>query len=93
MTDIDEVNVKKTLAVFNAITSLGQREGNQYQYNGLTAFSDHDGYNITIKNDHVELTIFFHNKFSFNYNNKKERLMFLHKIDDIYKKEKEKQND
>lgn len=91
MPEIDEVNIKKTLAVYDSITSLGQKDGDKYRYNGLIACSDYDGYNITIKNDYVELIIFFHNKFSLNYSSKKERLLFFQKLDEIYKNRKNKQ--
>ncbi len=84
MLENDEVNIKKSLSVFNTITSLGQKNGNEYQYNGLTAKSDFDGYTIVIKNDYVSLTIFFHNKFSLEATNNKEKLSFLEKIEQIH---------
>lgn len=83
MVENDEINIKQSLSVFNVITSLGQKKDDEYSYNGLTAKSDFDGYTINIKNDYVSLTIFFHNKFSFEYTNEKEKLNFLSKLNEI----------
>ena len=88
MSETEDVNIKKTLAVFDVITSKGSKQDDHYLYNGLKASSDFDGYNITIKNDYVELTIFFHNKFSLDYSSKKEKASFLEKIEQIYQSKK-----
>jgi hypothetical protein len=77
----EKVNIKKALYAFNRIITEGYRNGDEYSLNGLTAYTDFDGYTITIRNDYVRLDIFFHNKFSFDYTNSKERMLFLEKID------------
>jgi hypothetical protein len=77
----EKVNIKKALHAFNRIITEGYRNGDEYSLNGLTAYTDFDGYTITIRNDYVRLDIFFHNKFSFDYTNSKERMLFLEKID------------
>jgi hypothetical protein len=82
----EKVNIKKTLRAFNRITTEGQRNGNEYTLNGLTAHTDFDGYTITIRNDYVRLDIFFHNKFSFDYTSGKERMLFLEKIETMDRK-------
>ncbi|MFT6387891.1 MAG: hypothetical protein ACJAUP_001263 [Cellvibrionaceae bacterium] len=82
----EKVNLKKAFRAFNRITTEGYRNGDEYSLNGLTAHSDFDGYTITIRNDYVRLDIFFHNKFSFDYSSRKERILFLEKIDTMYRK-------
>jgi hypothetical protein len=77
----EKVDIRKALRAFGIITAEGQRTGNKYHLNGLTAYSDFDGYTITIASEYVSLDIFFHNKFSFNYSSRKEKALFLEKID------------
>ena len=80
-----EIDVRRALSVFSVICDEGfatkNSEGVSVRtLNGLVAESSFDGYTIVIKNDYVSLTIFFHNKFSFNYSNKKEKALFLDKM-------------
>ncbi|MFT5084385.1 MAG: hypothetical protein ACI9Y1_002440 [Lentisphaeria bacterium] len=77
----EKVNLKKSLRVFNKIITEGYRNGDEYSLNGLNASMDFDGYTVTIRNDYVRLDIFFHNKISFDYSSRKERILFLEKID------------
>lgn len=76
----EKVNVKKSLHAFNTIVTKGRREGDEYALNGLVAYASFDGYTVTIRNDYVQLDIFFHNKIAFNYSSAKERALFLEKI-------------
>ncbi len=82
----EKVNVKSALRVFSRITSEGERVGDEYVLNGLRAYSDYDGYTITICNDYASLDIFFHNKFSFKFSNRKEKIAFLEKLNNLAKK-------
>lgn len=80
-----EIDVRQALSVFSIICDKGlatkNAEGVSVRtLNGLVAESSFDGYTIIIKNDYVSLTIFFHNKFSFDYPNKKEKALFLDKM-------------
>lgn len=84
---IEKVNIKKAHKAFNAIITDGHRNGHEYTLNGLVASTDFDGYTITIRNDYVRLDIFFHNKFSFDYSSKKEKALFLEKLELMAKSE------
>lgn len=80
-----EIDVRQALTVFSTIADKGTASKNNegttvHTLNGLTAESSFDGYTITIKNDYVSLSIFFHNQFSFNYLNSKEKDSFLEKM-------------
>jgi len=81
----DKIHVKEALAVFGKITSLGTKTADGYVFNGLTAKSDFDGYTIVLCNDYVSLTVFFHNKFTFEYTSQIERDRFLEKMAAIKK--------
>ena len=77
----EKINIKKVLRAFSTIITEGRQVGSKYHLNGLVAYSDFDGYTITICNDYVKLEVFFHSKFAFNYSNRKEKELFLEKID------------
>jgi len=73
-------DIKQALRVFSIITTKGKATDNAHRFNGITARSDFDGYTVSLSNDMATLTIFFHNRFSFEYTNNKERDLFLEKL-------------
>lgn len=79
----EKVNVRQALRVFDLITRNGKRQGGEYLLNGLSASSGFDGYTVTLRNNYVTLDIFFHNKFSFQFSNKKEKMLFMDKLSAI----------
>jgi hypothetical protein len=81
----EKVNIKQALRVFDIIRSNGDRTEEGYRFRNLTAFTDFDGYTVTIKNDYVRLDIYFHNKMSFTFTNDKERYSFLETIEKLDK--------
>lgn len=83
--NIGEIDVRKALTVFSAISDKGIATKNSegttvHTLNGLVAESSFDGYTIVIKNGNASLSIFFHNQFSFEYTNNKEKELFLEKM-------------
>lgn len=81
----DKIQVKEALAVFGKITSRGTKIEDGHVLNGIKATSDFDGYTIVLSNDYVKLTIFFHNRFTFDYSSAKERDSFMEKMHTIKK--------
>lgn len=81
----DKIHVKEALEVFGKITTRGTKIEDGHVLNGITAKSDFDGYTIVLCNDYVTLTVFFHNKFTFEYTSVKEREVFLEKMAAIKK--------
>ncbi|WP_066963903.1 DUF3081 family protein [Microbulbifer sp. Q7] len=61
-----KIDVKQALRVFDKITREGEKTAHGWQYRGLTASTDFDGYTVFLRSQTVELTIFFHNKFTVN---------------------------
>ena len=59
-----KIDVKMALRVFDKITQKGEKTDDGWRYRGLTASTDFDGYTVFLRSQTVELTIFFHNKFS-----------------------------
>lgn len=83
MSDID---VKKALRVYQKITSSGVQKEGAYVLDGLKAAQSFDGYTASIFNERVRLDLLFHNKFTFTFDNKKERSDFLEKLEKIDKR-------
>jgi hypothetical protein len=79
----EKIDIKKILRVFDLIITKGEKVGDEHHLNGLSAISGFDGYTVTIRNDYASLDVFFHNAFTFNYNNQKEKVAFLEKIEAI----------
>ena len=59
-----KIDVKQALRVFDKITKNGEKTEEGWRYRGLTASTDFDGYTVFLRSQNVELTIFFHNKFT-----------------------------
>lgn len=81
----DKIIIKDVLQVFEKIRQHGKQTSEGFQLEGITAISSHDGYTVSLANDYVTLTIFFHNKFSFEGTNQKEKHTFLEKLNNIRK--------
>jgi hypothetical protein len=78
-----KIDVRKVLRVFNKVQDLGTAVEDGYQYKGLTASQDFDGYTIILKDDYVSVTVFFHNKFSLDYTRSATLHGFLEKLDQV----------
>lgn len=79
-----KIDVKQALRVFDIITQHGEKSEQGWRYRGLTASTDFDGYTVFLSSPKVELTIFFHNKFTADYRNQRDLddfIQLLEKID------------
>ncbi|GAA5215035.1 DUF3081 family protein [Corallincola platygyrae] len=67
----NELDIHLCLRAFEKIRQLGaKREGammDVYDYQGLSASSGYDGYDITVSNRDVSATIHFHNSYDLDY--------------------------
>ncbi len=79
----EKINIKRALEAFNIIREQGFKKDGHTIMNGVRASVGFDGYTISLGNDYVNLDIFFHNKFSISYTNRRERDLFLTKLDTI----------
>ena len=62
----NELDSKFLLQVFDKIRQHGAKENEQYKLNGITAFTDHDGYTLYIEDVNVKLQFGFHNQYHFD---------------------------
>ena len=81
----EKIKIKHALEAFHIIYERGVKKDNHMVMNGIRATLGFDGYTISLSNDYVNLDIFFHNKFSLTYTNRKELEVFMAKLDSIRK--------
>ncbi|OJF68838.1 hypothetical protein BK026_08550 [Alteromonas sp. V450] len=81
----NELDSKFLLRVFDKIRQFGAKENEQYKLNGITAFTDHDGYTLYIEDANVKLQFGFHNQYHFDYDNNEQYQAFEKKLKSIDK--------
>ncbi|UPW19723.1 DUF3081 domain-containing protein [Agarivorans sp. TSD2052] len=79
------VDVSLVLRVYEKITRLGTKHSDGYLYEGLNANSDWDGYTITVSNQQLGLSIFFHNNYQFSVHDEKVIDTFIKQLERIDK--------
>ena len=71
------------LEIFNVITSKGQKQDRAYEYEGIRAWHDFDGYTCWLAYGDVTITLFFHNKVQVDYEKQETLNLFIKKISQI----------
>lgn len=64
-----KIDVKQALRVFDKVSKEGEKRDDGWHYRGLSVSTDFDGYTVFISSPKVQLTVFFHNKYTVDYNN------------------------
>ena len=77
----EHFDINLTLRVYHKVASHGEKTGDKYQFQGLTAWSDADGYTVELSDSHVSLSIYFHNKYEFKYDNAKQLETFIRHLE------------
>ena len=83
MTDEVNIDVRVALEVFEKITRLGIKDGDDWYFDQMSANSGFDGYTVTLSDQHAKLTVNFHNTFHVDCDSHKELEAFvehLHRI-------------
>lgn len=57
------------LDLFNYVLTHGEKSGEKTTLNNLSAWHDIDGYTCYLGSDGVTLTLLFHSRFTFDYDN------------------------
>ena len=61
----NELDSKFLLQVFDKIRQHGSKNDEHYQLNGITAYTDLDGYTLFVEDANVKLQFGFHNLWQF----------------------------
>lgn len=59
-----KIEVDLALRAYQTVVDRGERQGDGYEFEGLTASTDFDGYTVQLTDGTTTLRIFFHNRFS-----------------------------
>ncbi len=81
----NELDSKFLLQVFDKIRQFGEKEGDKYHLNGITAFTDLDGYTLFIEDSQVKLSFGFHSQYHFDYEDREHYEKFEKKLKQIDK--------
>lgn len=60
------MTLHKYLSVFNHVIEQGEKKGNKYHSHGLSAWHDFEGYTCYIGYQGLVMTIYFHNRYSYD---------------------------
>ncbi len=73
------MNIKNYLRLFNKVVNNGMRQGDKYELEQIMAWHDFDGYTCYLGYKDVTMSIYFHNKYEFDYQDK-HSLQAFHKL-------------
>lgn len=63
----NDLDTRLILSVFEKIRQHGKQADGVYQYEGVKAYTDFDGYTVFIEDALVQLRFGFHNQYHFEY--------------------------
>ena len=72
----NDLDLHMLLRVFEKIRNHGEETEQGHQLEGVKAQSDFDGYTVVLTDVQCTLTLFFHNKYEFDYPNSTAREQF-----------------
>ncbi|GAA5141510.1 DUF3081 family protein [Thalassotalea piscium] len=72
--------LRDLLMIFEIVTAKGTKSDNTYEYEGITAWHDFDGYTCWLAYKDLTATLLFHGRFSFDYEQEDTFNAFLKKV-------------
>jgi hypothetical protein len=82
----NELDTRDILNVYEKITSHGEvQEDGRHYLDGITAFTDHDGYTVFLEGHNTKLRTGFHNTYNLDYSTQRDAEQFLKKLKQIDK--------
>ncbi|RUO29212.1 DUF3081 domain-containing protein [Aliidiomarina sedimenti] len=76
----NELETRQILNVYEKIVEHGQRNELGHQLEGITAFTDHDGYTVYLEGHNTKLQTGFHNTYNLDYSTQRDADLFLKKL-------------
>lgn len=76
----NELDSKFLLRIFDKIRNNAELKDEQYFLEGITAYTDFDGYTLYIEDARVKLRFGFHNQYHFDYNSESDYESFDKKL-------------
>ena len=76
----NELDSKFLLRVFEKIRTKGEQTKDGHRLEGVTAFSDFDGYTVFLQDAKVKMSFGFHNTYHFDYESSSDYADFEKKL-------------
>lgn len=76
----NSVALSDLLQVFNLVTTQGIKTNGTYDYQGIKAWHDFDGYTCFLGYKDLTLTLLFHGRFTFDFQQQETQDVFLSKV-------------
>lgn len=76
----NSIDLKRCLLIFDKVQTLGEKQGDKHVYQGLTAWTDFDGYTCFLAFNDVTLTMMFHGKYDITFSNEENLAKFEKKL-------------
>lgn len=76
----NELDTREILNIFEKITEHGKSEEGRYTLEGITAFTDHDGYTVYMEGHNTKLQTGFHNTYRLDYGTQRDADLFIKKL-------------
>lgn len=81
----NDLESKFLLQVFDKIRQHGKQQEDKYLLEGVTAYTDLDGYTLFVEDKKVKLRFGFHNQYHFDYDSSTDLESFEKKLRQIDK--------
>ncbi|WP_371188098.1 DUF3081 family protein [Thalassotalea maritima] len=80
------IDNKLALAAFAEITNKGDKHDDKFEYQGIAAWQDFDGYTCFLGYKDVLMTLMFHGKYDIEFDDKDSLKAFINKLITITQK-------
>ena len=79
----NNVALSDLLQVFNLVTTQGSKTEGNYEFNGIKAWHDFDGYTCFLGYKDLTLTLLFHGRYTFDFEQQETMDVFLSKVNKL----------
>lgn len=76
----NELNIREILNIFEKISDHGESKDGRHVLEGITAFTDHDGYTVYMEGHNTKLQTGFHNTYRLDYDSQRDADQFMKKL-------------
>lgn len=81
----NDLSVRLVLSVFEKIREHGEAKDERHELEGITGYTDHDGYTVFLESHDVKLRTGFHNTYHLDYDSERAYEAFSKKLNYIEK--------
>ncbi|MCH8500704.1 MAG: DUF3081 domain-containing protein [Aliidiomarina sp.] len=79
----NELSIRTVLSVYEKIIDHGEVVDERHVLEGITAYTDHDGYTVYLEGQRVKLWTGFHNTYHLDYESERDAENFMKKLNYI----------